>query len=335
MPRPRCLLRALLALLLACSAGACGERPAPRGDTPGGWLRAWVPGLERVTAAAFHEDTLLLLDGPARRVLAFARADLQPGAALVGRPLALEVQRDVPLEGHEAGGERGTGLSAQGYRLGTLWDQPLDLVALASRRFRSGRRGADLEAAYLLERSYGVVWAGRLERDAQGQLVTLRLQSAFVVPGRTRAGAGQLDWRDSAPGLVALAMAAEGSTREDLVLLEAVTGPGSAASLHLLDRFGQRLGRWPVEVEAAAGAPAEPRALACDGPGQRVLLGPGAGEVRTLPGPGAAVRVPAAGAWRAPALAGVPAFTALACGGGLVLLAGAQAGGVALAWRVP
>lgn len=328
----------LLVVLVACAVAACGGRGPSPGAAAGGWQRAWVPGLEAVTAAALHEDTLLLLDGPARRVWAFARSDLQPGAALVGRELALEVQREVPLEGHELGGERGTGLAAQGYRLGTLWEQPLDLVALATRRYRSGRRGADLEAVFLLERSYGVVWAGRLERDAQGALATLRLQSAAVVPGRARAGAAQLDWRDSAPGLCALAMSSESTGREDLVLLEAAPparpGEAGAAAMHLLDRYGQRLGRWPLEVEAVAGAPAQLRALAFDGQQQRLLLGPGAGEVRVLPGPGAAVRVPAAGGWPAPALAQVPAFSALACApDGLVLLAGAQPGGVALAWR--
>lgn len=336
MPRPRCLLRALLALLLACSAAACGERSASRMDTPGGWLRAWVPGLERVSAMAVHEDTLLLLDGPGRRVLALARADLAPGTALVGRELALEVQREVPLEGQELDVERGQGLAAQGYRLGTLWAQPLDLVGLATRRMRSGRRGADLEAAYVLERSYGVVWSGRLERDERGQLAVLRLQAAAVVPGRPRAGAAQLDWRDSTPGLCALAMASEAASREDLVLLEAPSAPGASATMHLLDRFGQRLGRWQVEVEAAAGAPPpELRALAWDGREHRLLLGPGAGELRTLPGPGAAVRVAASGALAAPTPPAGSAFTALACSeDGLVLLAGSQPGGVALAWRV-
>lgn len=324
-----------LALGLALSSSGCGGQDPPA--TGSAWLRAWVPGLERASAAAVHEESVLLLDGPARRLHAFTLADLQAGAAVIGRDLLIDVQREALLAGHELGVDRGGGLPAQGYRLGTLWDQPLDFVGLCTRRLRSGRRGGDVEAAYLLERAYGVVWSGRLERDAAGRLVALHLESALVVPGRPREGAARLDWRDVGGGLRALAMGEDARAREDLLLLESAPSAGAPCGVQALDRLGQRLGRWPLEVEPVAGVEADLRALAWDGRQHRVLLGPGPGEVRTLPASAtsASGSLPAAGAWAAPGLAQVPAFTALACPGpGQVLLAGPQPGGVALAWRV-
>jgi hypothetical protein len=288
------------------------------------------------TAATWHEGRLYVLGAGQRALYVIdvpgpAGGDRSPAAPTRVTRVPLDVTRANPLEGHGSG-ERAGGLAGQGYTLGILWDQPLEFVGLAVRRVRARGAGQDVEALYVLERTYGVVWWGRLERDARGVLGAAHLTAAFVVPGRPRAGAAGSDRRDSGPGLAALALAG-GLSKDDDLLALARTGQGAKGpGLDLLDRFGMRLGGW--EVDPGVVGTFEVRALAWDGARHVLLLGPGRGTLHLLPGSGAAARLRAEPATPAapPDEAGV-AWSALAAGDGRLFVLGARGETALLAWR--
>lgn len=334
------MLRVLLLLGVALTGvTGCGD-PSPSSPSTAGprWSTVTPKGLPAVpVGATLHEGLLLVLGAGERSLFVVERADLEGKGPLPPvQRVPLDVVRTNPLEGHgrggHGGGERSGGLAGQGYTLGHLWDQPLELVALAVRRVRARGAGADLEALYILERTYGVVWWGRLERDAKGRVSAARLTAAFVVPERPRAGSDASDWRDSSSGLAALALAGGLSKDDDLVTLAHKGEGGRGPGLDLLDRFGMRLGSW--EVDPGVVGESEVRALAWNGTQHVLLLGPGRGTLHLLPATGARSKLVAEFASPpAPPDDALVHWVALAAGEGRLFALGAHGGNGVIAWR--
>jgi hypothetical protein len=330
----------LLGLLLGTGAAlvlGCGGEPArpPAAAQSAGWQHATLGDLGVPTAATILGERLLVVCDGDRRVHDVALGALVPADGAAGgrvpvRSLSLEPTRLNHLEGHEDG-PRGTGLSGQGYRLGDLWDQPLTFRGFAARHVPSLGAAPAVDRVWLLERQYGIVWWGRLVLGRDGEAVAVMLTNAFTVPGRPRAGRESLDWRDSGPGLGALAPAGKVSPDEDLVALDAAATEKEPLRLQLLDRFGMRLGRWPVDLVTPG---AEVRALAFDGTQHLVLLGPGRGELRPMPGAPTAMRLAPETGEATPVVEGVATWsTAAAAPGRLVLLGADAQGRCVAAWR--
>ncbi len=321
-------------LALAClssALGACGaESPAPASPAQGAWKSVRLAGVERVVAATVYEDLLLLLAEGERRLFAVEVAALSAGGAPRARPLPIEVARTNVLEGYGSG-RRGDELGSQAYPLGLLWDQPVVLVGIEARRLRSRPPAHDLEALYLLERSYGIVWRGRLTRAADGRADAVRLDAAFAVPDRPREGRERLDWRDSGAGLACLSNGSEAGAGDDLLVVErAGTEPGRL-QVSTLDRFGQLQGGWTADLRETGGDGI--RAL-CAGSGlYHALVGPGLGRLATLKAPGRGARVVATADDPVPDVSGVTEWRALASApDGSLLLIG-QGSHTVVAWR--
>lgn len=325
--RVRRLAGGALLLLAACGEGEPTGVPSARD----GWSQATLTGVPPPVAAAWHEGLLLTLGAGERSLYVVEHAALLAGGTAAAVRVPLDVVRTNALEGHGSG-ERSGGLAGQGYTLGHLWDQPLELVALAVRRVRARGAGADLEALYVLERTYGVVWWGRLERDAKGRVSAARLTAAFVVPERPRTGSDASDWRDSSAGLAALALAGGLSKDDDLVTLARKGEGGRGPRLDLLDRFGMRLGSFEVDPDVVGEF--EVRALAWNGTQHVLLLGPGRGTLHLLPPTGARSKLVAVFATPpAPPEDRKVVWSALAAGDGRLFALGAQGPGAVVAWR--
>ncbi len=295
---------------LAVALCACGaESPARDPAAEGAWRSVRLGGIERVVAATVHEDLLLLVAEGERRLFAVEVKALFAGGLPRARPLPIEITRTNVLEGYGTG-RRGEELGTQAYPLGLLWDQPLELVGIDVRRLRSRAPARDLEALYLLERSYGAVWWGRLERDAQGRAESVRLDAAFAVPDRPREGRERLDWRDSGPGLACLSNGREAGAADDLLVVErAGTEPGRLR-VEALDRFGQLQGGWTVDLREMGGDSI--RAL-CAGSGlYRALVGPEVGRLATFKPPGRGALTVASAEDPLPHVPGVAEWRALA-----------------------
>jgi hypothetical protein len=257
--------------LAACGFAACGE--APQGGAPTGlaWKRTALEGLGGATTAAHHEGWLFAAAGDERRVFAVRTADLVDGRRAAVRPVPLEVAGERTLEGHARGADD---LAAQGYTLGHLWGQPLSFGGLCLRRVVAGAAGRDEERLHLLDRTHGVVFWGRLERDEAGLPARVHLEHAFVTPGRERAGAARLDWRDTGAGLAGLLAPRGAEGAEDLLLVERGREGETQVVVRRLDRFGQPRGvlrvGLPAEHRRPVSACGEARAgrlvLLLDGP---------------------------------------------------------------------
>jgi hypothetical protein len=334
-PRPalRCLIRPWLVggAIALLGTGCGGDDPPGASSHVRAWRRATLEQVPRPAAATLHEGLLLVLGAGDRSLYVVERTALVPGGLATARKLPLDVVRTNPLEGHGSG-ERSGGFAGQGYRLGVLWDQPLELVGLAVRRVKARGAGADMEALYVLERTYGVVWWGRLERDADGHVSAARLSAAFVVPERPRAGAPAGEWRDSGSGLAALAIAGGLSKDDDLVTLTRKAEGSRGLRLDLLDRFGMRLGGWGVDPNVVGEV--EVRALAFDGARHVLLLGPGRGTLHVLPATGERTRLTAELATPpVPPEDATVEWTTLAAGDGAWFALGRRGDVAVVAWR--
>ena len=289
---------------------ACGD-DSPSADSlaPSAWRHVRLAGVERVVAATVYEDLLLLVAEGERRLFAVEVAALLAGGQPRARPLPIEVARTNVLEGYGTG-RRGDELGSQAYPLGLLWDQPVELVGIEARRLRSRPPALDLEALYLLERTYGIVWWGRLARDADGRAEALRLDAAFAVPDRPREGRERLDWRDSGAGLACLANGREAGAGDDLLVVERQGAEPGRLRVSTLDRFGQLQGGGTADVREAGGDSI--RALGTSSGLFMALLGPGAGRLAALKDPGRAALAVAYAGEPAPHLPDVTQWRALA-----------------------
>jgi hypothetical protein len=259
------------------------------------------------SGVALLRDLLVIVaGGDERRIFLLPVKDLAPGRRAEPRPLRLQVSRDVRLEGTSLGG-REEAFAGQGYALGHLWDQAVDVAGIAVRHVPARGAGPDMEALYVLERGFGVVYRGRLLRDAAGAWVGAQLEAAFVVPERDRGGSARGDWRDLSAGMAGILSVPRADAAEDLYLAERA-GPEPASFRVLrLDRFGHFQGRFTVELPP--GAPPDVGDLSwsegrfvfvrgegrgallpCNDPGDFATVGAGA----PVPGPDA----PGAGPWR-------------------------------------
>ena len=334
--RARNRLSVLAWLSAACASlalGACGEESPSRDATaPGAWRHVRLAGVERVVAATVHEDLLLLLAEGERRLFAVEVAALSAAGSPRARPLPIEITRTNVLEGYGSG-PRGEELGSQAYPLGLLWDQPLVLVGIDVRRLASRPPARDVEALYLLESSYGAVWWGRLERDAEGRAESARLHAAFAVPDRPREGRERLDWRDSGPGLACLATSVDAGAGDDLRAIDrAGTQPGRLR-VNTLDRFGQLQGGWTADLRAAGGDGI--RALGASKGLFTALLGPGLGRLATLKDPGSGDQAVAEAGEPAPELPNVSEWRALAFARDGRLLLISHGAPTVVAWRSP
>jgi|GEM_PF-5014308 len=307
MPAAGCVLALAF---FSVALGACGsESPALEPLAQGAWRSVRLAGVERVVAATVYEDLLLLVVEGERRLFAVEVSALSAGGQPRARPLPIEVARTNVLEGYGTG-RRGDELGSQAYPLGLLWDQPVELVGIEARRLRSRPPAPDLEALYLLERTYGIVWWGRLTRDADGRAEAVRLEAAFAVPDRPREGRERLDWRDSGAGLACLFNGRNAGAGDDLFVVErAGTQPGRLR-VSALDRFGQLQGGWTADLREAGGDSI--RALSASSGLFMALLGPGAGRLATLKDPGSRDLAVAHTAEPAPNVPNVTEWRALA-----------------------
>lgn len=330
LARPAAALGLTTLLLLG---GGCGE-PAPSSgpSAVGAWKVAELEGVSGASGVAALGDVLVIVAGGNDRSLYLVeRGALTEGARLRPRAFPLQVLRDLPLEGFGRG--RSDEFVAQGYRIGTLWDQPVDFQGVALKRLEARGRAPALEAIYVLERSYGVVYHGALERDAQGRVEAVRLSAAFVVPERPREGRARSDWRDSSGGLAGILSVPRAEQAEDLYVVESQGASGGEVRVDRLDRYGQWQGRFGAVLPG--GAPADVGDLSWSD-GRFVLLrGGGRGALHSLADPGdfskASVGapvpgpdVPGAGPWRG--LAHLPD------GSAFLVSAGSPS---RLAWRGP
>lgn len=319
------------AALGALALAACGSEPGGGAPTGIPWKRTALAGVSGVTAAAHHEGWLLLAAGNERRLFAVRSADLEDGGRADARELPLTVARERALEGYGVG-RGGDDLVAQGYRLAQIFDQPLAFAGLYVRRVAAAGAGGDVERLYLLDGSHGIVAWGQLERDPQGDPVGARVEHAFVAPGRERAGASRLDWRDTSAGLAGVLSPRTPQGEEDLLLVERGREGEAEVLVRRLDRFGQprstlRVGL-PAEHRRPVVACAEAQA------GRIVLLLAGA-EPLLVVAPLDTRRdgVPAEGGIRAPAAPPGEAWRALAysADGAEFLVSGGSA--PVLVWR--
>lgn len=300
--------RAVGAALLALALAACGGEPAPEPSSPapGGWRSLTLEGVKGASAVAALGDLLVVAAGGDDRSLSLLTpAALEDGARVRPRRLPLEVLRDMPLEG--VGARRSDELVAQGYRLGTFWDQPLDFQGLALKRLPGSARVPALDVFYLLERSYGLVYHGSFVRGPDGAVAAARVTGAFVVPERPRAGRGRSDWRDSSAGLCGLLSVAREESAEDLYVLPCQGEPSGELRVDRLDRFGQWQGRFTLVLPGEGPADVADLSWA---DGRFVLLrGGGRGALHSVADPGDLGRaragppvpgpdVPGAGPWR-------------------------------------
>lgn len=297
-----------LALAFPLLIAACGAEPDAVAPTGIPWRRTVLDGVAGVTAAAHHAGWLLLAAGDERRLFAVRLAELADRGRASARAVPLDVVREGLLEGHGRGGA--DELAAQGYALGQVWDQPLSWSGLCVRRVTAQSAGRDVDRIHLLDRAHGVVFWGRLELDEAGAPVRARLEHAFVVPGRERAGSARLDWRDTSPGLVGIVAPRSGDGAEDLLLLERGRAGEEHALVRRLDRFGQprgtlRLGLPPerrVPLAAFAEAQAGRLVLLLDAPEPLLVVAPYTARRETVAAEGGLVppAAPQGAAWRTP-----------------------------------
>jgi hypothetical protein len=204
-------------------------------------------------------------------------------------------------------GGRGEAFAAQGYRLGSLWDQPMDFSGVAARRVPARGTGPDMDAIYVLERGFGVVYRGRLIRDAAGALEAAHLEAAFALPERNREGSARSDWRDLSAGMAGILSVPREKSTEDLYLVERAGPEPSSFRVFRVDRFGHFQGKFTVKLPPGASPDvgdlswSENRFVFVRGEGRGALVpctDPGdfatANAGAPVPGPDA----PGAGPWR-------------------------------------
>ncbi len=223
----------LLLGLFAATATGCGGEPIDEPTQPGRWRYARLDGIEGASGLAAFESSLLISAGANRRVLyTVAIDDLAAGEAQAVRALPLAVDRGAALGG--AGP-----FARQGYRLGDLWDLPVDVqgVAVQAPNF-----------VFLAERNHRVVYAGRLRMGASRHLQGVQIDRVFVVPGADRSGMAAADWRDRGPGLAGLASVVGERSTEDLYAVDRSGASSETFRLQKLDRYGLGLGWFLVHV---------------------------------------------------------------------------------------
>jgi hypothetical protein len=290
----------------------CGGDPPPEPPAPGagGWHVVELSGVKGASGVAVLEDLLVIVaGGDERRVFLQPRADLKPGRRAEPRPLRFEVNRDVHLEGMSLGG-REEDFVGQGYRLGTLWDQPVDFQGVAARHIPSRGVGPAVDALYVLERTFGIVYRGRLLRDAAGAPEAAPLDSAFVVPERDRTGSVRSDWRDLSAGLSGVLSVPHEQSSEDLYLTEREGTEPASFRVIRLDRFGQWQGKFTVNLPA--GAPPEIGDLSWSDERFVFVRGEGRGALVACQDPGDYASVTAGAPVPAPEIAGAGPWRGLA-----------------------
>jgi hypothetical protein len=251
--RPRFVTACGLALALGLTLPGCGSPPPePPAPGTGGWHVVELDGVAGASGVAVLRDLLVIVAGnDERRLFLLSRRDLVPGRKAEPRPLRLDVSREVHLEGTSMGG-RGEAFAAQGYRLGALWDKPLDFAGVAARHVPARGAGPDMEALYVLERTFGVVYRGRLLRDAAGTLEGAQLEAAFTLPERRRDGSERSDWRDLSAGMAGILSIPRERDAEDLYLAERAGPEAGSFRVFRVDRFGHFQGKFTVELPAGA-----------------------------------------------------------------------------------
>jgi hypothetical protein len=221
----------LAAAALATALSACGgespsgkPRPAP---SPTRLSRTRVEGIDRPSAAAVVEATLLLASSSTSNLLAVPLDEIVDGAVVRGRevPLSVEETRTAFLAGPSGPRE---------IRLGDLWKGPQSISGLA---VAAAPRGGGGPVLYALSESYRVVWFGPLLLDERKAPVSCRFERVADVPGAARTHAAESDWHDdpSSGGVAGLALQGE-----DVVVLDRATA-GGRATIRRLDRIAGTL----------------------------------------------------------------------------------------------
>lgn len=256
------VLASVLAVLALASGGCGGPDPASTGPDllPGGWRVAQLEGVEGASGVTVVGDLLAVVaGGGVQHVHLLERGALVHGATLRPGRYLPEVPRDRPLEGVVSAG-RGDDLAVLGYRVGSLWDVLVDFQGIASRRIPGTQPGVpDYEALYLLDRAFGLIYRARVVRE-RGAVLGVKVDGAFPVPGRPRAGRERSDWRDSSAGLVGVVSIVRPGNDEDLYVVERAGDEPGSVRVQRIDRFGQAQGRFTVAlgVTGAGAAPDTP-----------------------------------------------------------------------------
>lgn len=250
----RIWLAAFVLLLAACGEGP-SESSASEPKGPGRWFLAALDGLEDPTGVAVAGEGLLVVSGSgSARVHALPRPE--PAARLAARAVSVEVDRDARLSGGEA-------FTAQGYRIGDLWDRADGFTGVAVQ---------DPDHVFLLEPLFRIVYAGRLVAGRDGLPEAIRIQRAFTVPGADRARSDASDWSDVGPGVRGLA-SVQGKRLDDLFVLERGAQSAPTFRVRSLDRYGAQLAWFDVRISN----PGEVVGLAHEGSRFLVFHGTGRG----------------------------------------------------------
>jgi hypothetical protein len=286
------------ALLLTLLPAACGGRDAPP-PSAGGWAWAKLEGLANATGVTVHRGDLLLVAGGGDTALhVVPLAGLRHGGTARARRVEFQTHPNSRLEGRDDG----DGFLSHGYDLGDLWPQGVDFQGVATRTTTDG-----WEFLYVAERSYRVVYRGRLDRAPTGEITSAVLQTAFPVPGANRSASKASDWRDKGAGLAGIVSAGERRVAEDLYVAERESPEPGRFRIFKTDMFGQPLlhftvrlaGEPPAAVEDVSFA--DERFVVVRGPGRGLLVSiqdPGAMGLAApragVPGP----ELPGAGPWQ-------------------------------------
>jgi hypothetical protein len=246
---------AALALALAPLACGCGgDDPAPEPTPPPpplSWSAAQVDGLPSPSAVCRLPRFLLFLSSETSRLYVVAREDLQEGAALRAREIALEVEGQ--REGHLRG-DRGV----RSFRLAHLWEGPQRLSGIAV---------SPDGVLYAASEAYRVVWFGPLEVGGDGAPTRCRFQRMFEVEGARRTRVGESDWQDYGDATATNGIAGVAVEGDDLLVVERGRGDAeprmwrldrlSGGTLEPIPiRFGERdpgSERWWSDVAATRG----------------------------------------------------------------------------------
>lgn len=279
-----------VALLIASLIAGCGdEEPVP--SPPGCWEHAVLDGVNGASGLAVLGDRLLVATSTRRSLLVVDLEDVRHEARVPSRLLPLEVDREARLGGSGS-------FAAAGYRLGDLWDQPVDFQGLSAQA---------PDHIFLAERNYRVVYAGRLVPTPDRTWRSAVLERLFVLPGGERTEIRAADWRDKGPGVAGLD-AIQGERRaEDLYVVDRAGSHPGTFRIYEMDRFGLMLGWFTADLGAPEDADVGgivregARYVVVRGPGRGLLVPVRAGRWRERIRAGSGVPGPdieGAGPWR-------------------------------------